>query len=189
MLSGSPATHYPIVPCMRLAVFLCLPAYAAAQYPYYGGGTPGRVVAGIVVGICFAILFLIACSLIFRRRRRGAPILPWQGVPIGAQNINQGPYAGYSSANRPTSWGVPGAAYPPPPGPPPLTEPLPPYPGKPPAYDGEENSGYGYPPPPTEHATPGAPQPGGFVDSQSPHSPPAAHVNNNPHSPWFRSSQ
>ncbi|CDO70125.1 hypothetical protein BN946_scf184783.g9 [Trametes cinnabarina] len=65
--------------------------------------------------------------------------------------------------------------------------PPPPYPGKPPAYDGEENSGYGYPPPPPPSA--GEPlQPGGFVAPQSPHSPPVAHVNENSHSPWFRSS-
>ena len=154
--------------------------------------------------ICFAILFLIAFSLIFRRRRRGGPILPWQAVPPPTQNLNQGPYSGYPLQSQ-------GSYYPPPPGPPPPpSEPMPPppYPGKPPAYDTEENSGYGYPQSPHQDGTE-APHPGGFVAPGSPHSPPVAHVNDNvsrhgtpyssvhsakqwifsqPHSPWFRSS-
>ncbi|KAI0664553.1 hypothetical protein C8Q70DRAFT_244560 [Cubamyces menziesii] len=169
---------------LQLLAVLCLPAHVAAQYPYYDrGGTPGRVVAGIVVAICFAILFLIAFSLIFRRRRRGGPILPWQSVPPSTQNLNQGPYSGYPLQSQ-------GSYYPPPPGPPPPpSEPMPPppYPGKPPAYDTEENSGYGYPQSPHQDGTE-APHPGGFVVPGSPHSPPVAHVNDNPHSPWFRSS-
>lgn len=41
----------PITTLFRLSALLCFPAYAAAQYGYYdGGGTPGRTVAGIVVG-------------------------------------------------------------------------------------------------------------------------------------------
>ncbi|KAI0630493.1 hypothetical protein C8Q77DRAFT_1133365 [Trametes polyzona] len=191
--------HSGLIMPLRLLTLLSLPAYAAAQYGYYdGGGTPGRVVAGIVVAICIAILFLIFMSLFFRRRRRGVPILPWQGpVSIAMQNQNQGAYATYPAMNHQSSWGPGAGAYQPPPGPPPSSEPMPPppYPGKPPAYEGEENSGYGYPqgqaPPPAQTSppqSPGAPQPGGFVVPQSPHTPPAAHTNDNPHSPWFRNS-
>ncbi|KAI9062793.1 hypothetical protein FKP32DRAFT_1604213 [Trametes sanguinea] len=143
MLPSALTQRYPAHRYLRLAVLLCLPALASAQYPYYdNGGTPGRVIAGIVIAICFALLFLLAFSLFFRRRRRGGPILPWQAVPAVTQNINQRPY---------TSQPVLAGGYRPPSGPPPPPgEPMPPppYPGKPPAYDSEENSGYGYPPPP-----------------------------------------
>ncbi|KAI0766106.1 hypothetical protein BD413DRAFT_571381 [Trametes elegans] len=191
MFATAPTTRHPALAPLRLFTLLSLPAYAAAQYGYYdGGGTPGRVVAGIVVAICFAILFLIMFSLFFRRRRRGGPILPWQAVPSGMQNQNQQPYANYPMTNQHSSWGTPGAGgYQPPPGPPPSSEPMPPppYPGKPPAYDGEENSGYGYPQTPASPAQE-APQPGGFVTPQSVHTPPAAHVNSNTHTPWFKNT-
>ncbi|KAI0642061.1 hypothetical protein C8Q79DRAFT_270295 [Trametes meyenii] len=186
-----------IVAPLRLFTLLCLPAYAAAQYGYYddGGGTPGRVVAGIVVAVCFAILFLVVLGMCFRRRRRGSPTLPWQAaaVPLHSHNPNQGPYANYPSMNRYPSWGVTGpGGYQPPPGPPPSADPVPPppYPGKPPAYDTEEHSGYGYPHPPAQptQLSQELPQPGGFVAPQNPNSPPTAHVHNNSHSPWFANS-
>ncbi|KAI0358151.1 hypothetical protein OH77DRAFT_1518868 [Trametes cingulata] len=184
-------TRHPRFAPLRLLTILCLPAYAAAQYGYYdGGGTPGRVVAGIVVAICIAILFFILFSIFFRRRRRGVPILPWQGnsnVPLRPHNPNQTPYTGTPMMAHQSSFGPSSGHYQPPPGPPPSSDPMPPppYPGKPPAYDSEENNGYGAPP---GQPTPDAPQPGGFVAPQSPHSPPAAHVNNHSHSPWFRNS-
>ncbi|EIW59909.1 uncharacterized protein TRAVEDRAFT_71791 [Trametes versicolor FP-101664 SS1] len=189
MSSRTPMT--PIITPFRWLTLLSLPAYAAAQYGYYdGGGTSGRAIAGIVVAICFAILFFIFVSLFFRRRRRGVPMLPWQGntVPLGTHYPNPNQSA-YPAMNHQSSWGPGAGAYQPPPGPPPQAEfmPPPPYVGKPPAYEGEENSGYGTPHSPTQQP-PEAPQPGGFVVPQSPHSPAAAHVNSSPHSPWFRSS-
>lgn len=129
--------------------------------------------------ICFAILFFIVISLFFRRRRRGVPMLPWQGntVPLGTHYPNPNQSA-YPAMNHQPSWGPGAGAYQPPPGPPPPAEPMPPPPyiAKPPAYDGEENSGYGNPQSPTQQSQE-APQPGGFVVPQSPHSPAAAHVN------------
>ena len=127
----------------------------------------------------------------FRRRRRGLTVLPsYAGgsyfstnTQTGAhsqrisQNQNQGPYAAYPMSNQ-QAWG----GYQPPPGPPPPQDeqaPPPPYPGKPKPYDGEENSGYGYPRSPQQEA----PKPGGFVvpgsQPQSPSSPPPAHVHPN----------
>lgn len=106
-------------------------------------------------------------------------MLPWQGntVPLGTHYPNPNQSA-YPAMNHQSSWGPGVGAYQPPPGPPPPAEfmPPPPYVGKPPAYEGEENSGYGTPHSPPQQPQE-APQPGGFVVPQSPHSPAAAHVN------------
>ncbi|RDX50859.1 hypothetical protein OH76DRAFT_1402073 [Lentinus brumalis] len=178
----------------RAVVVLSLAAFASAQYydPYYDGNrnTPGRVIAGIVVAISIAILFLICFALMFRRRRRGLTVLPSYagGNLIGSNNHNppvnqnQGPYASYPMSNQ-QAWG----GYQAPPGPPPQGDfvPPPPYPGKPVPYDGEANSGYGHPTVPGQEA----PKPGGFVvpqESQTPNSPAPAHTNTS--SPWFRRS-
>lgn len=100
---------------------------------------------------------------------------PWNGS-YNQQNQNQGPYLSYPLGYQQPHQQQPGAGrdYQPPPGPPPEGEfaPPPPYPGKPKGYDGEENSGYGYP-----NAPEYAPSPGGFVAPPSPDSPPPAHVN------------
>ncbi|KAI0820283.1 hypothetical protein BC628DRAFT_916159 [Trametes gibbosa] len=180
--------RHPFATPLQLFLLLSWPAHATAQYGYYDGGTPSRVVAGIVVAaICIAIIFLIFTSLFIRRRRRGVPMLPWRGsVPLTPQNQNQSAYTTYPSMNNHSSWGPGQGGYQPPYGPPPPAEPMPPppYPGKPPAYDGEENSGYGYPQSPAPQSPP-APQPGGFVAPHNPNTPPVAHVNSNPHSPWF----
>ncbi|KAI0718059.1 hypothetical protein C8T65DRAFT_639876 [Cerioporus squamosus] len=177
----------------RAFVVLSLAAYASAQYydPYYdnNGNTPGRVIAGIVVAICIAILFLICFALMFRRRRRGltcSPELCWGKLPRvehprphaepepGA--VRRIPHVQPAGVGR-----LSGAPWPPPQG---ENPPPPPYPGKPQPYDGEVNSGYGYPTSPHQEA----PKPGGFVapQTQTPSSPAPAHVNAN--SPWFRSS-
>ncbi|KAI0730877.1 hypothetical protein C8Q76DRAFT_793004 [Earliella scabrosa] len=187
MVSNS-ASMLATSPRWQAAIVLCLAASVAAQYgdPYYNSRTPGRVIAGIVIAICIAVLFLCVFSLMFRRRRRGLTVLPRYGAPwpSGNQqqhNQNQGPYAAYPMANQypQQSWG----GYQPPSGPPPQSDPAPPppYPGKSQGYDGEENSGYGYSNAPQE----GSPKPGGFVAPGTPSSPPPAHVNTN--SPWFRS--
>ena len=183
--------------CTWLLCLVSLGASAAAQSMDFNNNRhSSRVLAGVIIGefsdtqlarlqvtspaICIGLLCLLLLFLTMRRRRRGIPIIPkytanpWTG---GANNQNQGPYRSY-----PLNYQQPQGGYQPPPGPPPQQAedmPPPPYPGKPKPYEGEENSGYGYP-----NGNPwadGAPSPGGFVAPQSPHSPPAAHVNTNPH--------
>ncbi|KAH9847302.1 hypothetical protein C2E23DRAFT_742134 [Lenzites betulinus] len=187
-MTSHQTTRHPLVAPLRLFLLLSLPVHAAAQYDYYDGGTPSRVVAGIVVAICIAVIFLIFTSIFIRRRRRGVAVLPWNNaVPLSSHNQNQGPYTTYPAMNYQSSWGPGQGGYQPPYGPPPAADPMPPppYPGKPPAYEGEENSGYGHPQSPAPEVSVAPPQPGGFVAPHTPNTPPVAHVNSNPHSPWF----
>ncbi|KAG2031898.1 hypothetical protein BDR03DRAFT_82199 [Suillus americanus] len=92
-------------PIQIIAFLLCLSSSAYAQssdsYTYYWSGAR---VAGIVVGILFVLVVLLACCLtISRRHRRSTPVI----VP----GTNAQPYS-------PPIWQ--GAqAYAPPPGPPP----------------------------------------------------------------------
>lgn len=130
--------------------------------------------------VCFAIICLLFFNVVSRRRRRGAPIIPaynprsWStGYNQQNQNQNQGPYLSY-----PLGYQQPGSRgddYQPPAGPPPPrgSTPPPPYPGQVKGYDGEANSGYGYPNIPAQ--VPSAP-PNGSAVPETPHTPPAAHV-------------
>ncbi|PIL24858.1 hypothetical protein GSI_12745 [Ganoderma sinense ZZ0214-1] len=174
----NPIDSTPMIPRLSALLIFSLPLLVAAQNdnnPFdNGSGTPGAVIAGVVVAICIAILFLILFGLMFRRRRRAATVLPQYSSASGVpeSNQNQGPYLSYPM-NQQQAWG--GHHSPPRP---PREEfaPPPPYPGKREPDGTEENSGYGYPnPPPPDN---GVLASGGFINPSNPHThtPPPAHV-------------